>query len=217
MEHSSAAVILTGGILHCLVFLYAALCKLQPELQYLGQFRRSCLYHFRHIFLSEGLGFDSLFRQESFQLRYGVWILKVCQLLHLRGQICIRDLIHLDCLLYKLTIDHNAAIVDHLVEMILIPDKVRNRVVLQPLLYLHFDFHIALIILLEQFPLLRRELGKIPGPSSIGFGRLAGVTEIPDQVLAFFELLLLEPQGGTNPLKSERKSVISSQYHGAFP
>ena len=101
--------------------------------------------------------------------------------------------------------------------MILIPDEVRNRVVLQALLYLHLHLHIALIIFLKQRPFVRRVVRQVPGPTTVAFRRLAGAAEVLNQILAFFEFLLFKAEDRTDLFQSQRQAVVGSPNQCAFP
>jgi len=92
--------------------------------------------------------------------------------------------------------------------MIFLPDEVRDRVFRQSLLYRHFYFHIAFIVGFEERPLLRIMLRKISGASAITLGRFAWSTEVTDQVFAFFQLLILQLQDGSDAFQRERQSHI---------
>lgn len=80
--------------------------------------------------------------------------------LHPDSQVRLRKLVDPQCLPDHSLVNHDAAFVDLLIQMVLIPDKVRNRIILQALLDLYFHLHIAIIVFFEQLPFIQRVANK---------------------------------------------------------
>ena len=85
--------------------------------------------------------------------------------------------------------------------MVFIPYEIRHRIFFQPVLYGHFHLNISLVIELEQIPLLHIMLRQIACPAAIDLSRLAGNTEISDEVFAFLQLLFFQSKHRAGPVK----------------
>ena len=81
--------------------------------------------------------------------------------------------------------------------MIFIPDEIRYRVILQPLLDLRFKLNVTSVVFLEQSPFIRCMLLQIP----LTPGSSARYTEVSDEFLTFLEFLLLKAKYGSNLLQ----------------
>ena len=82
---------------------------------------------------------------------------------------------------------------------------------------LHLHFHISSVIGHECLPFFRRMYSEIPGAAFVCLGGLTGLAEVPNQVFAFGELLLLQPDGGTDILQGKWQARICRPDHGAVP
>ena len=101
--------------------------------------------------------------------------------------------------------------------MILIPYGCRDGVVAQSLLDLHLDFHITLVVPLEELPFLRRMLRQIPGATAVCLGRPAWGAEVTDQVGTFFQLLVIKLEDLSDICQGEWKPQVCTPDHGAAP
>ena len=101
--------------------------------------------------------------------------------------------------------------------MILVPDEVRHRIILQPGLNLHLHLHIALIVFFEQRPLVRGVMRQVPCPATVALRRSAGATEILDQFFAFFKFLFFKAEDSTDLLQPQRQTVVCCPDQCAFP
>ena len=212
-----AAAVCADRILHRLVFPDRAFCELQPQGKYLCEVFPCGMDHISDLFLSKAVDFHSLFCKIVLHLYDRAWIFQSGLFFHSDDQPGFGELVDPQSLLYHFPVDHDAPVIDLLVEMILVPYKVRDRVVLQALLYLQFYLHVPLIIFLKQRPFFRRMFGKVPGSAAVALGRSAGAAEVSDQVLPFFEFLLVEAEDGADLLKPQRQTVIGSPHQGASP
>ena len=181
-------------VLHCRVFLHAALSELLPEGENLPERPRRGLKQFRHCLFPQGVRFQPVVCQPLFHLLYGIRVFQFRQFPHSGGQPFTGTGIHGDGLPDQFHIHADSPVIDLLVEMVFFPDGIRYRKIGEPFLYLHFRLHIPEVICLEPFPFLRVMLRQVPHPASVCFGRSAGDTEIADQVFALRQLLLLQPQ-----------------------
>ena len=59
--------------------------------------------------------------------------------------------------------------------------------------------------------------GQVPGPAAILLCGLAGAAEVLDEVLSFFEFLLLKAEDGADLLKAQGQAVVGSPYQGTSP
>ena len=81
----------------------------------------------------------------------------------------------------------------------------------------HFRFYVPQVIGFECFPFFWRMVRQIPCTPSVGFRGQARLTEILDQVLAFFKLLLIQLKYSANTGKRKRQTKIGGPYHGTSP
>jgi hypothetical protein len=89
-----------------------------------------------------------------------------------------RKIIHLDRTTYQLTIDEHTAVVDALIEMVLIPDGIGNRKAPQTLVDGKLDLDIPFVVINEQFPFVGSIGRTIPLASPIGDRRRARDAEV---------------------------------------
>ena len=131
-------------------------------------------------------------------LLHGVRVVEIGQLFHGSGQLCTGPGIHLDRLMHQLHVDGDTAIVDLLVEVILLPNVLRNWELCELLLNGHLDFDIPDVVALERFPFIRGMPGQVPGSASVRFRWRTRLAEVFDELLALGQLLFPEPQHGTD-------------------
>ena len=180
------------SILHSLVFLHGGFCQLQAELKCFFHLTVSIINQLSNILLSERFCFYTVLREPGFHLHHAVRVLYTGDILHSFGEGGFGPFIKGDGVFHHIHIQGDTSVVDLLIEMIFIPDEVRDRVFRQALLYRHLDFHIALIVFLKEFPFLRIMLRKIPGATAVCLGWFTGSTEVADQIFALFQLLILK-------------------------
>ena len=88
----------------------------------------------------------------------------------------------------------DATVVDFLIDVIFLPDLIRDRELGQLLLDTYLGLHVAQVIPFEGFPPIRRVEGAVPGALAIALRRSAGLAEELDQILAFGEFLLFQTE-----------------------
>ena len=125
--------------------------------------------------------------------------------------------IHIDGLPDKRQIEGNTTIIDFLIDVVFIPDKVWYRKLLQPILNGHLGFNITDVITFKGRPFIGRVIGEVSGTLAVGFGRGAGLTEELDQFLALGELLLFQTEDSSDSLKRQRQPHRCCPDHGAAP
>ena len=113
--------------------------------------------------------------------------------------------IHIDGLPNKRQIKGNTTIIDFLIDVVFIPDKVWYRKLLQPILNGHLGFNITDVIPFKGRPFIGRVIGEVSGTLAVGFGRGAGLTEELDQFLALGEFLLFQTKYSADSLKRQRQ------------
>ena len=86
--------------------------------------------------------------------------------------------------IHERDIHGHAPQVDGLIHLPLALDFVGYREIFQPAGDLHLGHHVLGVVGLEQIPFIRVMLREVSGAPAVGFGGLAGHTEIPDQGLA---------------------------------
>ena len=93
-------------------------------------------------------------------------------------------------------VEHDAPVIDLLVKRVVAPLRFRDRELGELLLDGHFRFHIPEVVGFEQRPLVRCVCRIVPDKAAVPcLGRSA---EVPDEIFAFFELLLFQPQHSTD-------------------
>ena len=193
-EHSVAAAIITYRILHRLILFNTAFGKLQPELKYLCHICWNGLKQDGNVLFTQCFSFQTVVCQVTFKLHNGVRIIQPGEFLHSSHKVFFGLFIDADSLFYELSVNHDASVVYFLIEMIFIPDEVRYRVILQPLLDLHFNLNVTAVVFLEQFPFIRCVPWQIPFTT----GCSARHTEVTDEFLSFLKFLFLKAKYGTN-------------------
>ena len=123
---------------------------------------------------------------------HGVRIIEICDVFHGSGQFRTGAGIHFDGFLHQIHIEPDTTVVDFLIDVVFIPDRIRHRELGEALLYRHFDFHIPPVICLKERPLLRIVKGQVPGATAICFCGSAGHRKIFDERLALIQLLFFE-------------------------
>ena len=156
-------------------------------------------------------------RQPLLHLDHAVGILQRGQVLHGIGELLPGAGVHVDGLLHQIHIQCHASVVDLLIEVVFLPDAVRDRELGQPILDGLLYLHIPAVISFEGGPLVRRVHGQVPGPATVGLRRSTGLAEVFDEVLALGELLFVQTQHGTDALQGERQAHCGGPDHGAVP
>ena len=156
-------------------------------------------------------------REPLLHLDHAVGILQRGQVLHGIGELLPGAGVHVDGLLHQIHIQRHASVVYLLIETILTPDFFRDRELGQPILDGLFDLHVPAVIAFEGGPLVRRVHRQVPGPATVGLRRRTGLAEVFDEVLALRELLLVQPQHGTDAFQGERQAHRGGPDHGAVP
>lgn len=129
----------------------------------------------------------------------------------------MRAFVHVDRVSNKHRVYSNAAIIDLLIQVILLPYGFRNRKTHKLLLYLHFCFHIPLIVLLKQFPFVTGMLRAVSRAIAIRSLWLTRLAEVADQFLTLFQLLLFQTQNAAYALQGKRQAEGSRPNHSAMP
>ena len=127
----------------------------------------------------------------------------------------LEALVAADCLGDKSTVKHDTPVVDLLVKGVIAPLGFRDGELGELLLDGHFRFHIPEVIGFEQRPFFRRVCRIVPDKTAVPcLGRGA---EVPDEVFAFFELLLFQTQHSTDTFQRKRQSQRCCPDHRAVP
>ena len=113
------------------------------------------------------------------------------------------------------TVEHDAPVIDLLVEGVIAPLGFRDRELGELLLDGHFRFHIPEVVGFEQRPFLRCICRMVSNERTVScFCRSA---EIPNEVFTFFEFLLFETQHSTDALQRKRQSQRRRPDHRTVP
>ena len=91
----------------------------------------------------------------GFHLCDGIRVFKAGLGLKFPGQGVFYLGINPDRISYQRVVDEDPAVIDHLVDAVLLPDEIRNHIILEAVVDLHLDFNIPHIIFLEEFPFVR--------------------------------------------------------------
>ena len=218
LEHTVGTSVSADSVLHCLIFLHTAFGKLLTEdKSILYRLFIRCFDKLLHGFLVQGFRFHSVIGEPFLHLLHAVRIIKIGDSLHSDGQFFAGAFIKGDGVFHHGHIEGNAPVVDFLIEMIFIPYLFRDGVFCKAFLYRHFHFHVPAVVFLEADPFFAVMLWKVPGASAVCLCRLARGTEIPDQIFAFLQLLILQFQDGADSFQREGKSHVCGPDHCAFP
>ena len=217
LEHSSCPGILAHRCLHSGVFLHTTLGKLLTKRKYIRQMLWCYFKCLRHGLLAESIHFQSVIRKPPFHLCYGVGIVKVGQILNLLCEAFAADAVDGNSLLHKRHIQSDATVINFLIKMVFIPNKIGNRETGQLPLDAHLGFHITQVICLELLPLFHIVLRKIPGSAAIGLGRCTGYTEVFDEIFPLGQFLLLQSQNCTHSFQGQRQAECCRPHHRAVP
>ena len=165
--------------------------------------------------LRQGLSFNTTLGQPGFELggtigilqaSYGTGHIHVCPL---------KLLITLNGSANQSHIQHDARVVDELVQAVIHPLAFLNRKLSEFSLNCDLHVHIADVIDFEALPLI----GGIGGIVSEGITVLVlcRSAEIPDQVLAFLQFLLLQAQYSTDTIQGQRQAKGGGPNHRTAP
>ena len=146
----------------------------------------------------EALHFQTILRKIILHLLYRIGIFKIRHFLHGFRKVLLTLGIHEKSTFHKVHINTNAPVIDFFIQVILIPNLIRNRKSCEFLLYPHFRFHISQIVCFKTVPFFHIMHWKISGTSAICFCGRTRNTEILNQILSFRQFLLLQAQNSTN-------------------
>ena len=215
LNQSSGTVIRADHRLHGGVFLDAALGKLLSQGEGELHLAVGLFEHICHGGFGERIRLYAFFGKPRLELHRTVGVIQAghgAGLLHVRP---LEAFIAADCLGDEGSVEHDALVVDLLVEGVVAPLGLGDRKLGELLLNGHFRFHISKVVGFEQRPFLRRICRIMSNERTVlGFCRSA---EIPDKVFAFFELLLFETQHGTDAFQRKRQSQRCCPDHRAVP
>ena len=204
-------------VLHCRVFLHAALSELLPEGENLPSGPGAVLSNSCHCLFSQGVRFQPVVCQPLFHhLLYGIgFSSSVSSRIAAVSRSRERASMAMACRTSSISTPIPRSLISwsrwYSSQMVSGTGKLESL-----FLYLHFRLHIPEVICLEPFPFLRVMLRQVPHPASVCFGRSAGDTEIADQVFALRQLLLLQPQHYAHAFQ-ERKAQCGGPHHRAAP
>ena len=187
---------------HSLILFDGALRQLLPEHEHRPQWFRGGLEQFAYLLFIERFCFQSVIGKPVLHLLHGVRVFQHGQLLQLGGQLLAGLRIDGDGIAHQRHVNSDAPVVNLLVEVILLPHLVRHRKVAQTFLYSQLSFYIAQVVGFEGRPFFRGIRRHVP------CAILARNTEILDEVFAFRELLLIQPQRKTRILQGQRQTKI---------
>ena len=180
---------------HSLILFDGALRQLLPENKHRPQWFRGGLEQLRDLLFTERFCFQSVIGKPVLHLLHGVRVIQHGELFQLGSQFLARAFVDGNGAAHQSHVHGEAPVVDLLVEVILIPYRIWHRILPQPLLNAHFSFHVAQVVGFEGRPFVGRISGQMP------LSVLARNTEILDEVFAFRELLLIQPQCGSSILQ----------------
>ena len=215
LDKPSGPVIRTHNGLHGRVFLDAALGKLLPQGECQLHFTVRFFEHIRHSGFGERICLHAFFGKPCLELHRTVRIIQAgdgAGLLH----VCpLETLIAADRLGDEGAVEHDAPVVDLLVEGVVTPLRLHDRELGERLLNGHFRFHIPKVVGFEKRPFLRRICRIMSNKRAVSC--FCWGAEIPNEVFAFFELLLFQTQHGTDAFQRKRQSQGRRPDHRAVP
>ena len=202
---------------HGLIFLYAGLAQFQPKVQQLGDDALRVLCLFLYELLGEAFHRHILIRQPYFQLIDAAWILQSGQFLRPLECLLRKSLIYTHRLFHQQPVHPHAPVIDLLIQCIVRPFLLRQRILLQHLSDGTLGLHILRIVLLVHRPFFRRVAGTVAHAPAVGFGGLAGNGKIADKILAFFHFLFRCAQYDGNVRQSSGQRQGSRHDHRTAP
>ena len=208
-EHAVCTPVFADAVLHGLIFLHGAFCKLPAEEKRLSKLIGSVLQQGGHFLFAKRFDLHAMLGKPSLHLGDGVWILKGCKRVHPLGQFSPGQGIHSDGVFHELHVQSDPTIVDLLIQMVLVPDKIRHREAGQFLLDRHLCFNVAQVIAFEHGPLVRCVGWTIPCSAAVRFCWRTRLAEETDQIFACFQLLFFEPEHSAHAGEGKRETEIS--------
>ena len=158
-----------------------------------------------------------MFLQPGKKLDRRVRIGKPGDLPHLPHQVLLTLIVKNNGAVHQFFINQHSTVVDPLAHMIFVPDGIRHRILLQPVLDSHRRDDVPAIVGAEGRPFLRCVFGPVDGTVPVRLRRPAGNAEEADQVTAFRHLLFRQMKCFADRVKRERKSQVCGPYHAALP
>ena len=204
LKHSTGAAISADSVYHGLILFDAGFGKLLPEHKNALQFRRRCLNKLCHGLFAEAVGLQSVIRKPLLHLLHAVGIIKLGQFTHGIRQLCAGAGIHINSLSDKRQVNRHTAIIDFLIDVVFLPDRIRHREFLQALLNGHLSLDVTDVIALKSGPFLRRVVWIVSGALTVCLCRSTGLAEELDQILALGELLFLQTEDRADAFEGER-------------
>ena len=117
----------------------------------------------------------------------------------------------------KLLVDHDAPVVDFLIQPVQFHLAGRDGVVAELFPDLPLGVHITDTVGFEPFPRLRGILRAVAGPPPVGLGGLAGHGEVAEQSHTFLQLFPLDVQHLAHPVQGEGKGQHRGLDGGTLP
>lgn len=155
LKHPSGPAVSADGILHGGIFADRGLGKLLAAGQHIGDMFSRIGNDLLDRFLVQAFCLDAIIGKPALHLCHAVRIFQPCLLLHSGAQALLGLCVNCNGLFHEAHIQQDSPVIDFLVEMILVPDKIRHGELRQFLLDGKLYLHISLVIGLEQFPFLR--------------------------------------------------------------
>ena len=214
-EHSTRTTIRTHSDLHRLIFLDRGFGQHPAHFQNRFHGIFCCFQQLLHAGFIQTVGRAALLFKPCQKLIYRIRIVNSGQAAHICCQLrlCLR--IQRECCIDQFIVNTNTAIVDLLIEIKLLPDRIGNRKAGKPTVDLHFSFYIALVICLENCPLFRRIYRCVKMRHAVH--RFVGYTKVFNESFALRHFLLFNMQRLACICKCRRQRQRAAVNHGAMP
>ena len=207
-EHPSGAAIGADRLLHGAVLADGRLGELLAAGQHIRHILVGVGQHFLYGLLVQGLRLDALLGEPVLHLRDAVGVLQPGAVAHTPPEVLLRLGVNVDGSLHQRHVHEDAPVVDFLVEVVLIPNEVRYGELRQPRLDAKLHLNVPGVVFLEQRPFLRVVPREVPGAPAVLLGGTAGLTEVFDEVGAFFHFLLVQLQHRAHTLEGQRQTHV---------
>ena len=217
LEHAPGAAIGANSGLHRPVLLHRGLGELLSQRQYLPHLRRRSFQQLGDGLFAERIRFHAACCKPQLHLLHRIGVIQGGKLLHGRRQLGAGTGVHLNGLPHQLHVQHDAPVVDLLVDAVFVPHTVQHGILRQSHLDGRLGLHVADVVLFERQPPVRGVRRKIAGTLTVGLCGRAGLAEIPDQFLALGQLLLFQPQHRACAFQRKRQAHRCGPDHGAAP
>lgn len=149
LEHPTSTTVGAHGLFHGLIFLNRGFRQLLPEQKNFPLVRRCGFYGLGHSLFSKGIQFQPILRKPLLHLLDRIGIFQFGQPFHASKEFLTGTGIHFNGLMDQIHIQRDTPVIDLLINVIFLPDRLRDRELGKFGLNGHFHFHIAHVVITD--------------------------------------------------------------------